>query len=123
MSIPMYTCIQTNHTTRSELGAYLVLFIHIYHIYIHTLKVDALNKKKTSLSLSLSLTHTHVRACIQPIKAARRDRRDALAVQAEICRLGRAHTSSGQGRAISVTREGADENSQKSVSCEKSCGN
>ena len=57
MYLPIYTCIQTNHTTRSELGAYLALFIHIYHIYIHTLKVDAL--KKTSLSLSLSLTHTH----------------------------------------------------------------
>ena len=41
MFIPVYNCIQTNHATRSELGAYFVLFIHIYHIYIDTLKVDA----------------------------------------------------------------------------------
>ena len=26
MYLPIYTCIQTNHTTRSELGAYFVLF-------------------------------------------------------------------------------------------------
>ena len=100
----MNNCIQTNHTTRSELGAYLVLFIHIYHVYIDTLKVDA-KKKLLPLSLSHShtYTHTHVRAGIQPVKAARRDRGDALDTQVEIRRLGRAHASSGQGRAISVT--------------------
>jgi hypothetical protein len=124
MSIPMYTCIQTNHTTRSELGTYLVLFIHIYNVYIDTLKVDA---KKKNLPLSLyhshTYTHTHVRAGIQPVKAARRDRGDALVVQPESPRLGGAHTSSGQGRTSIITREGAGESSKKSASCEKSCGN